>query len=139
MAYEVFDNKAARKFGSPQLTVRNGKIALNADAGDYLESVGAKFVHILWDAQECKIAVQPVAQEDGRTFKLSIRKEKRGGTLSAQSFLNYIRWNSKAAVVVEANWNETEKILEARLPKEHVRTLPTLVELAGQGLSKRKK
>jgi len=139
MAYEVFDNKAARKFGSPQLTIRNGKIAFNADAGDYLESVGAAFVHILWDAQEHRIAVQPVAKEDSRTLKLSIRKEKRGGTIAAQSFLNYIRWNARAAVSVKANWNEVEKILEAQLPKEHVRVTPTLQEMAGRGLSKRKK
>jgi hypothetical protein len=139
MAYEVFDNKAARKFGSPQLRIRNGKIALNADAGDYLQSVGAKFVHILWDAQECKIAVQPVSKEDGRTFKLSIRKEKRGGTLSAQSFLNYIQWDSKVAVVVEANWNDAEGILEARLPKEHVGARLTLKKLASYALSKPKK
>src|SRR5579864_3526365 len=135
MAYELFDNKAARRFGSPQLRIRNGKIAFNADSGDCLTSVGAKFVHLLWDAREGKLAIRPAPKEDSRTFRVSISKGKRGGTLAIQSFLNYIQWNARGAVAVEARWNDAENILEARLPKEHLgakRVRSPIVEWAGQ-------
>jgi hypothetical protein len=53
MPYELFQNKAA-KFGSPQLTISAaGKIAFNADAGDILDELSARFAHLLWDAEAC--------------------------------------------------------------------------------------
>jgi hypothetical protein len=119
VAYELFDNKAV-KFGSPQLTIRHGRIAFNADAGDVLARVGAKFAQILWDADACKLAIRPVAKEGPSTFRVSFAYGKRGGSFSAQSFLNYIHWNAKTATVVAAQWNKEAGLLEARLPKEHV-------------------
>jgi len=119
MAYEVFDNKAV-KFNSPQLTIGKGRIFLNADAGDLLAGLGAKFVHILWDQSACKLAIRPVPKVDGRAFKLRFTDGKRGVSLSAQAFLNYIHWDSAVRLAVPAQWNQTENLLEARLPKEHL-------------------
>jgi hypothetical protein len=119
MAYELFDNKAA-KFGSPQLTIRSGRIAFNADAGDILAKVGTRFAHIFWDADACKLAIRPVAKEDIHAFRVTIPKGKRGGSFSAQSFLNYIQWHADQPVVIAASWSDTERLLEARLPKENV-------------------
>jgi hypothetical protein len=119
MAYKVFDSKAV-KFGSPQLTIREGRIAFNADAGDILARAGAKFAHILWDSDACKLAIRPASKEDASTFRVTFGSGKRGGSLSAASFLSFIRWNAKAATVVAAQWNKDAGLLEARLPKEHV-------------------
>jgi hypothetical protein len=119
MAYELFHNKAA-KFGSPQLTIRSGRIAFNADAGDILAKVGARFAHILWDVESCKVAIKPVTKEDDSAFRITIPSGKRGGSFSAQSFLNYIQWRASKAVIVAAEWNEREKILEAQLPRVHI-------------------
>jgi hypothetical protein len=119
MAYELFQNKAA-KFSSPQLTIRSGRIAFNADAGDILAKVGMRFAHLLWDDAACKIAIRPVAKADDNAFKVSIPGGKRGGTFSAQSFLNYIQWRASRPVTIDANWNEAECLLEAPLPKEHI-------------------
>src|SRR5579863_1630547 len=119
MAYELFHNKAA-KFSSPQLTIRSGKIAFNADAGDILAGVGMKFAHILWDAVTGKIAIRPITKEDDNTFKVSIPHGKRGGTISAQSFLNYIQWRASQPVIIDANWNDAERLLEASMPREHI-------------------
>lgn len=119
MAYELFHNKAA-KFSSPQLTIRSGRIAFNADAGDILAKVGMRFAHLLWDVAACKIAVRPTTKEDDDAFRVSIPKGKRGGTISAQSFLNYIQWRTSRPVVIDAQWNEAERILEAPLPREHM-------------------
>jgi hypothetical protein len=119
MAYELFGNKAV-KFGTPQLTIREGRIVFNAATGDILSRAGAKFAHLLWDGDACKLAIRPVAKEDATTFRVTIRNGKRGGTISAQSLLNYIQWHAETPIVVAAQWNKNEGLLEARLPKHHV-------------------
>lgn len=119
MAYQLFHNKAA-KFGSPQLTIRSGRISFNADAGDILARVGMRFAHILWDADAHKLAIKPLSKEDENAFRVSIPAGKRGGTFSAQSFLNYIHWNASEPIVVAAEWNERERLLEALLPRENI-------------------
>lgn len=119
MAYELFHNKAARS-SALQLTIRSGKIAFTAAAGDILASAGMRFVHLLWDVAACKIAIRPTTKEDDSAFKVSIPKGKRGGTISAQSFLNYIDWRASRPVIVDARWNDNERLLEASVPKEHV-------------------
>src|ERR1700722_19571803 len=113
MAYEVFDNKFV-KFGSPRLTISRGRILFNADAGDILAGVGAKFVHILWDRERCRLAIRPVAKEDGRSFRLTFAKGKRSGAVTAMSFLNSIQWRGLSATVVDASWNKSEGLLEAQ-------------------------
>ena len=124
MSYELFHNKAT-KFGSPQLTIRGGRIAFNADAGDLLARVGMRFAHLLFDTDECKVAIRPIQKEDENTFAVSIPKGKRGGTISAQSFLNYVRWHAEKPIIVDAHWNAAQQLMEAFLPKEHVGLLPT--------------
>jgi hypothetical protein len=119
MSYELFHNKAT-KFSSPQLTIRNGRIAFNAAAGDLLTSVGMRFAHLLLDTDECKVAIRPIQKEDENAFAVSIPKGKRGGTISAQSFLNYIRWHADEPIVVDATWCAAKQLMEAFLPKEHV-------------------
>jgi len=119
MAYELFQNKAA-KFGSPQLTIRGGRISFNADAGDILANAGMRFAHILWDPDALKLALKPIIKEDENAFRVSVPAGKRGGTFSAQSFLNFIHWNATEPIVVAAEWNERERLLEARLPKENI-------------------
>ena len=119
MPYVLFANKAA-KFGSPQLTIRSGKISFNADAGDNLAQTGMKFAHILWDAAACKIAIRPIAKKDDTAFKVSISKGKRGGMLSARSFLSYIHWDAQEPITIPAEWNEREGLLEAVLPRKNI-------------------
>ena len=124
MAYELFQNKAV-KFGSPHLTIRGGRISFNADAGDILARVGMRFAHILWDPDGHRLAIRPTARQDESAFRVSIPKGKRGGSFSAHSFLKYIHWNDNGPVVVNAEWNEGERLLEATLPSEHIATLET--------------
>ena len=59
--------------GSPALTITtDGRLALNADAGDLMKGLGAKFVHLLWDAEARKIALRPLTKADSRSYKLSV-------------------------------------------------------------------
>jgi hypothetical protein len=124
MPYELFHNKAA-KFGSPQLTIRGGRIAFNADAGDILAGVGMRYAHLLFDVVGSKIAIHPVQKEDEYTFSVSIPQGKRGGTISAQSFLNYIRWHADNPIVVDAHWDAAAQLMEASLPKQHLGSVRT--------------
>lgn len=119
MPYELFKNKAT-KFASPQLTIRGGRISLNADAGDIWDKAATQFAHLLWDASKFKLAIRPAKKQDQNAFRLSTPKGKRGKTMSARSFLKYIRWSSDEAVVVEAHWNEAEGLMETTLPKDHI-------------------
>lgn len=119
MAYKLFHNKAA-KFGAPQLTIRNGRIGFNAFAGDILAKVGMQFAHLLWDGDEHKIAIRPTTKEDENAFKVTIAQGKRGGAITASSFLKYIGWQNKKPVVVDAHWSDASGLLEAVLPKEYL-------------------
>ncbi len=121
MGYELFQKKASR-FSAPQLTVRGGKIALNADASDLLAAAGGVFVHIFWDKSANKIAIHPLKKADEDAFKVSARRGNRGATIAAQSFLGYIKWRALGPVVLAAHWDEAARALEATLPKEHVAT-----------------
>gem|GEM_PF-1168876 len=117
MAYEVFDNKATR-LGSPALTIAtDGRFSLNADAGDLLKELGAKFVHLLWDAEARRIALRPLTRADSRSYKLSVpNAHKRGMVVSASTFLRYIGWPLSKRVTLPAEWNGKERILEVVLP-----------------------
>ena len=119
MAYEVFDYKATR-LGSPALTITtDGRLALNGDAGDLLRSVGAKFAHLLWDAEARKIALRPLTKRDSRSYRLTVpRAHKRGMSVSAATFLRYIGWSSSTRATLAVEWNEKEKLLEAVLPPD---------------------
>jgi hypothetical protein len=119
MAYEVFDNKATR-LGTPALTITtDGRFALNADAGDLLRSVGAKFAHLLWDAEARKIALRPLTKADSRSYKITVpHAHKRGMTVAAATFLRYIGWSSSIRATLAIEWNDKEKLLEVVLPPD---------------------
>jgi hypothetical protein len=123
MSYEVFDSKAVR-IGSPSLTITtDGRIGLNADVGDILASVGAKYVQILWDRENCRLAIRPLTKSDQRAFKLTFLQGRRGAGFSAQSFLNYIQWKPVDRFNTQVHWNDKDGLLEAVLPKERIGTV----------------
>jgi len=129
MAYELFDSKALR-IGSPALTIHaNGSISLNADVGDTVASLGAKYAQILWDRESLRLAIRPIPKRDAHAFRLTFLKGKRGAKLSARSFLNYIQWQQSKPFTTDVHWNEKEGLLEAVLPRERV----------GPAVSKRRK
>jgi hypothetical protein len=120
MGYELFNPKEAR-IGSPVLTInRDGKITLNADAGDLLRHEGAKFIQILWDAGASKMALRPFSKLMEGSYKLTTKSGRRGMVVSGFAFLRHIHWNFSKSVTVPVEWNEKEKLLEASLPREKV-------------------
>jgi hypothetical protein len=119
MPYVLFESKAV-KIGVPALTITGSRISFNAEAGDILHRVGARYLHILWDSAACKVALRPTAKAGDSAYKITYFKGKRGGSFSARSFLNHIRWNTTNTQVVPVAWNEKEKLLEAALPKKYI-------------------
>jgi hypothetical protein len=118
MGYTLFNPKVART-GSPALTITgDGKIALNADAGDLLRREGAKFIQILWDAKVFKMALRPLSKSVESSYMLSSKRGRRGMVVSGLAFLRHIGWSFSKSVTVPIEWNEKEKLLEAALPPE---------------------
>jgi hypothetical protein len=119
MGYELFNVKKARA-GSPAMTVYgDGKIALNADAGDLLRREGAKFVQILWDSKASKMGLRPLSKSAESSFKLSTKSGRRSMVFSGLTFLRHIRWNFSESETIPIVWNKEEKLLEASLPREN--------------------
>jgi hypothetical protein len=117
MAYQLYTIKSTR-LGSPTLTIKaDGRVSLNADAGDLMSRAGAKFVQILWDAESRMVALRPLVKQGESSYKLLVRPGKRRGTaFSALTFLRHIGWDLSKSATVSISWNEKEKILEASLP-----------------------
>jgi hypothetical protein len=69
---------------------------------------------------QSRVELRPFKEKDDHAFRISIPKGRRGGTLSSESFLKYIRRTGKAAVSVPAMWNDSEHILEAVLPENRL-------------------
>lgn len=120
MPYELFVKNALKPDSPATLTIRNGLLYFNAAASEVLAGVGTRFVHLLLDPDKGKLAIRPTQKEDENTFTFSARKEKRGATITARSFLSYIGWAADKPVTVDVQWNSKERIMEAVLPKEHV-------------------
>jgi hypothetical protein len=125
MAYELFKVKSTR-IGSPVLTITaEGRIILNADAGDLLRREGAKFTQILWDASTFKMALRPLKRPAESSYKLSEKSGRRGMAFSGTTFLRHIGWNwSKSSTILPVDWNEKEKLLEAVLPGDKIDQSP---------------
>jgi hypothetical protein len=122
MPYELFDSKALR-IGSPALTIgARGRVSLNADVGDILTALGAKYAQVLWDSENFRMAVRPLAKRDPKAFKLTFYPDKRrGAVFSLQSFLKHIHWQQKSkSFTVRAAWNEKDGLLEVSLPRDRV-------------------
>jgi hypothetical protein len=119
MAYQLFETKSV-KIGTPSVTVSGGKFSFNADAGDILHRVGAKFLHLFWDSEECRVAFRPLTKREDNAYKISFPQGKRGATVTAQSFLKHIRWKTTQPRSILITWNEKEKLMEAGLPRDQV-------------------
>jgi hypothetical protein len=104
---------------TPALTITsNKKILLNAVAGDMLRQAGGKFVHILWDANACKLALKPLAEADRQSFTLTVGSGRKGMAITGRAVLRQIEWKSKKSEVIKAAWNKEAGVLEATLPKK---------------------
>jgi hypothetical protein len=122
MAYEVF-KKTGTRVESPTLSITpDGRIAINAAAVRILVAQGIRSVLLLWDRSTQTMALKGIQKSDKNAYTVSISSGNHSGSLRAKQFFNYIGWNGRKRESVPAGWNEREKMLEAKLPPEHLGT-----------------
>jgi hypothetical protein len=115
MAYELFQRTNTRVDAPTLSIVPDGRIALNAAAVRILVAAGVKAVLLLWDKENCKLAVKAANKGDKNAFALSIVRNS-SAKLGVKSFLGHIGWNAPRRETVDATWNAQEKMFEATLP-----------------------
>jgi hypothetical protein len=120
MPYEVFQRTTVR-VEEPTLSLTpEGRIGLNSATARIFAEAGIKSVLLLWDKVSCKCALKAAPKTDKNAYAVSVAPNKRGGSLTAKSFLNHIGWSAPRRETLPATWNEKEKILEITLPQKYV-------------------
>jgi hypothetical protein len=120
MAYEVFKRTAAR-IDTPTLSlVPDGRISINAAATRICLNSGIKWVLLLWDAPNHRMALKATQKGDKNAHAVSIAPASHSGSLRATSFLKYIGWKARKREMIPATWNDKERMFEAVLPPEHL-------------------
>jgi len=120
MAYEVFKRTGAKVEAPSFSIVPDGRIAINAAAARILVEAGIKFVLLLWDKANNKVALKATPKGDKNAYAVSIAPGSHSGSLRAKSFLSYIGWNAHKREMLPAIWNERERMFEITLPLEYV-------------------
>src|SRR5262249_29984781 len=116
MAYEIFKRTATR-VETPTLAITtDGRLAINAAGIRILLAEGIGWVLLLWDETNKRMALKAAPRGDKNAYTVSIRPDKRAGSLRAKSFLSHIGWSATRREIFPAGWDEKEKMLEVALP-----------------------
>ena len=122
MAYEVFTRRIARA-GNPVISISKlGRIGINQHGARLLKNNGVEFVLLMWDKDRRRIAIRPISIREGRAYKLTFSPDNKGSGagFSAKTFFDYLEYDYSETRSFNADWNETEGILEIAIPKEHL-------------------
>jgi DTW domain-containing protein YfiP len=120
MAYEVFKRTGVR-VESPALSiVPDGRISINAAAARLLVEAGIKWVVLLWDRANHKMAVKAAQKGDKNAYAVSLSPERYSGSLRAKAFVAHIGWSAPRRQMLPATWNEKEKMFELTLPEKYL-------------------
>ena len=113
MAFEKFTEKA-RSF-RPKVSLRsNSTIGLNAPAVTMFNLKDVKCVTLYYDRDENKIGLKPTTnpEEEGAH---PLNMSKTGAWVSARRFLDYFGLTTAETKRYEARWDETDKMIIAKL------------------------
>lgn len=115
MGYEVF-KRTVERVNSPALSIGlHGRIAANAAAVRILRAAGIRHVLLLWDRQNCRLAIKATKKSDKNAYAVSFAPDNHYGAIRAKSFLKHIGWGTQRETL-PAIWNEVEKMFEVELP-----------------------
>jgi len=120
MPYEVFQRSALRVEQPTLSIVPDGRLALNAAATRMFRAAAMKFVLLLWDKANHKVALKAARKGDKNAYAVSDASGRKAGTITAKSFLTHIGWSAPRRQTLPAIWNENDKTLEATLPRKYV-------------------
>jgi len=118
MAYEVFQRTAVRVENPTLAITADGRIALNAAAFRLFKKAGNLLVLLLWDKTNNKLALKVAPRGDKNAYAISATRQS--GNLAAKSFLGHIGWRASKRMLLDATWNEREKMLEVTLPPQYL-------------------
>ena len=119
MAYELFHKKNIR-VDTPAITiVPDGRIALNAAAVRILLAAGVRSVLLLWDKENCRLAIKAAEKKDKNSYVVSIVRNS-SGKLRVKAFFDHIGWEAQQRETLSTTWNQREKMFEVTLPTEHL-------------------
>ena len=121
MAYELFQKKNIR-IDTPAITiVPDGSIALNAAAARILVAAGVRSVLLLWDKENCSLAIKAAEKKNKNSYVVSIVRNS-SGKLRVKAFIDHIGWNAQQRETLPTTWNSREKMFEVTLPIEHLQS-----------------
>jgi len=122
MGYNVFERTRSRG-GEPELSITpQGRIRINAAGCRILLREKIKAALLMWDPAARKVAIKACLAKDKNAYAVSILHQ-RTGSISAKTFLNHIGWSAEKHRSVPARWNAEERMFEATLPEQPVKTI----------------
>ena len=116
MAYEVYQRTSFRVEDPALSLTPDGKIALNAPAVRLLREANVKFVLLLWDKNNRKVALKAAVKGDTNAYAVS-GVGSHSATIRAKPFLRHVGWKGLKRTTLPATWHEKDKMFEVFLPK----------------------
>jgi hypothetical protein len=118
VAYEKFISKSVRRSG-PFISMRpDGRIRFNVDATRRWLNHGISRVELLWDKGNGHLAFRAAPDHDHLAYKLSVSKEQNFADVGVKAFMRHIGFPSAKKTDVPLQWNEAERMFEAKIPHE---------------------
>lgn len=97
-------------------------MVLNAAGTRILSEAAVRYVLLLWDQSNARIALKSTSKSDRNAYAVSLVSNKHSGSIRAKSFLSFIGWKAPQRENLPATWNEREKTLEITIPRKYVRS-----------------
>ena len=120
MGYEVYERKIVRT-GNPSISISKiGRLGINQHAAKYFRQNAVEFVLLLWDKDARQMAIRPLTKKDARAYAVTYDKKGKGGGAGffGKTFFDFIEYDYAETRSFPAVWNESEGILEVKLPAE---------------------
>jgi hypothetical protein len=117
MAYTVFEKRYGRDL-TPAVTITAaGRLGLNADLARMFKKNEVVSVLLLSDPEKRKIAIQPAASKDKRSYRLAYAPNLSQASMAAKRFLKLIGWDGRTYLKIPATWDDRNSLLEFAMPK----------------------
>jgi hypothetical protein len=117
MAYIVFEKKFERHLPPGVTITATGRLGLSADLTRMFKKNEVESVLLLSDPEKRKIAIQPAASKDKRSYHLTYAPNFSQASMSARRFLRTLGWDGKTYPKIPANWDDRNSLLEFAMPK----------------------
>jgi hypothetical protein len=117
MAYTVFEKKFGKELPPAVTITAAGRLGLSAGLTRMFKKNEVESVLLLSDPEKRKIAIQPAASKDKRSYRLAYAPDLSQSSMSAKPFLMMIGWDGKTYPKIPASWDDRNSLLEFAMPK----------------------